>query len=334
MTNHPTNILIEIPIDKKENKTQLFNETIKFKLDEVELECEFILTQQFLEIKLFNHNTKDYYQSIINNKKFEKSVLKKNMEAIKLMPAFFFEKDTNNKHFLFHFGGKTIKLEMIEMTKTDKMTIRIKQLENENQALHEQLGLLTKRVEKLERYQQQEQVKKEQIKSLNNKSIFWLTSGPNQGIKFDDQVGSVTIKSYGNYWRGLRGTTILTNGITAYRFQINQLSGKKGIDGVMIGVCEASVTGCNFKSPNGFMLYSYSGIYKNKNVSVHKYCKPFANNDFVTAIVDMDKKTLSFKINDKDLGVMAKNLPNKVRLALDLYFVGNSVSLLEMSKMI
>ena len=62
------------------------------------------------------------------------------------------------------------------------------------------------------------------------------------------------------------------------------------------------------------------------------YCKAIANGNIVTIILDLNKYTLSYKVNDKDLGIAFKNIAVgndlKYVLAISVPDEGTSVSLI------
>ncbi|KAJ6239713.1 spry domain containing socs box protein [Anaeramoeba flamelloides] len=143
-------------------------------------------------------------------------------------------------------------------------------------------------------------------------------------VEIKDQDRTVIYKSSG--WFGLRGKSIVTSGVRTFKIKINKMGGN-GHDGIMIGVCNYNHTGVNYTSGNGYMLYSHNGSRYHKGTSIN-YARTLNINDVVEIRVDMDKKEVSFKVNNKDYGVAYNNLPNQVRLAIDLYYNNDSATII------
>ncbi|KAJ6255260.1 e3 ubiquitin-protein ligase herc2 [Anaeramoeba flamelloides] len=149
-------------------------------------------------------------------------------------------------------------------------------------------------------------------------------------VLYEEDNSKVTNNSR-YHWRAIRSREIIKNGVHVYNIKVNQLGGKFQQGSIMIGVCDASHRGINNESPNGYMYYSYDGNIYNNNLE-SKYGEPWQVGDIIQVRIDMNQKQLSFTRNNQDYGVAFSNLPNEVRLACDLFYNGESISIIGSKK--
>ncbi|KAJ6231137.1 spry domain containing socs box protein [Anaeramoeba flamelloides] len=129
-------------------------------------------------------------------------------------------------------------------------------------------------------------------------------------------------------WAGVRGNRVYHSGIHKIKFSIDALNGS--YTATMIGVVSDKVSsGVNYKNPKGYMFYATYNGNKYNNGSNSAYGEKCVVGDNVEILLDMDKKTISFIKNGKDLGIAYSNLPESVVLAVDIYESGNQITLLD-----
>ncbi|KAJ6252671.1 spry domain containing socs box protein [Anaeramoeba flamelloides] len=327
-----------MPIEKIEPKGKekpIYSEQINFQFLKREFELQLILTKDHLEIKLYDLSNEDVYQNKINNENFSQLILNKTLKTIKLLPDNFLLYDQVAKHFLFIFGLREIILKAtVKKKNKDLINFKIETLTKENQQLKKRIEILEKNQKTMiEDFEQRFQeiangLSKKQMGGLVKMSgkyvCQWDTSSADSVVFSENDLKVTAIK--GNFWRGARGNKILTQGVTTIKIKMDKLH--LGNGGIMVGVVDSMYKGINYNSAKGHMLYSSNGNYYQNGQPRRRLCKPINQNDIVSVIVDMDRKELSFKLNDIILGVVCSDLPKKVLLAIDLYYQRCSASIL------
>ncbi|KAJ3430626.1 spry domain containing socs box protein [Anaeramoeba flamelloides] len=329
---------VNMPIEKIEPKVkekQIYSEQINFQFLTREFELQLILTKDNLEIKLYDLNNEDVYQNKIKNENFSQIILNKTLKTIKLLPDNFLLYDQVAKHFLFIFGLKEINLKATGKKKNkDLINFKIEMPTKESQQLKKRIEILEKNQKTiLQDFEQRLQEIANRLSKKQTGGLFkmggkpvcqWDTSNA-ESVVFSENNLQVTAIN-GNFWRGVRGDKILAHGVTTIKIKMDKLH--LGNGGIMVGVVDSKYKGINYNSTKGHMLYSSNGYYYQNGQPRRMLCKPLNQNDIVSVIVDMDRKELAFKLNDKTLGTACSDLPKKVLLAIDLYYQKCSASIL------
>ncbi|KAJ3426036.1 spry domain containing socs box protein [Anaeramoeba flamelloides] len=142
-----------------------------------------------------------------------------------------------------------------------------------------------------------------------------------------------TITSFDkDQFKSIKGTNILKNGKYIYKFQIDSIN-SNGNNSTMIGVVAPETTGIGYINAQGWSFYCFNGTKWN-GAKNQKYGTKATQNDIVTMTVDMDKHTLSYKLNENDFGIAFENLPNELKLNLDLYYINEKITLIDSKNII
>ncbi|KAJ3423893.1 spry domain containing socs box protein [Anaeramoeba flamelloides] len=135
-----------------------------------------------------------------------------------------------------------------------------------------------------------------------------------------------TLLSTAMNWKTSRGKVVMETGKWQFQFRIDKVP-SDGTIATMIGVCTPSTTKIAYQG-EGWMFYGYDGH------KWHKYSDQQYNNvkwktgDIIGMFLDMDKHTLRYEYNKKDCGIAYENLPSKLVLAIDMYYVNEQVTIL------
>ncbi|KAJ3437884.1 spry domain containing socs box protein [Anaeramoeba flamelloides] len=339
MTEKQSSVKSTSEITREEK--QLYHKEIYFCIDQNKFKFRFLLTSDWLQITLYHLTNEKIYQNKISNDNLTPKILEMQLIKIKTNPKQFFEFDPKKQQFIYISGFAEILLKAIHPKNDEVFILKVEKLKNDLKKLESQIKILVnknceRRIKFLENKKLDRRIKilENNLKSIvaldnkkkSNRLIKWDTSKKYRNVMFIDK-DRTAISTAGNFWRGIQGNRILTKGTTIYKIRINTLFGN-GHDGIMIGVVESSHSGINYQSPKGYMLYSLNGHFYGSNSQKEKFCDAFDEQDILTVVVDMDKKHLSFRKNEKTLGVASTNLPQQVRLAMDLHFDRNSASIL------
>ncbi|KAJ6245007.1 spry domain containing socs box protein [Anaeramoeba flamelloides] len=327
MTEKQSSVKSTSEITREEK--QLYHKEINFCIDQNKFKFRFLLTSDWLQITLYHLTNEKIYQNKIYNDNLTHKILEMQLMKIKSNPKQFFEFDPKKQQFIYISGFTEILLKAIHPKNDEVFILKVEKLKNENKKLESRIKILENK--KLDR---RIKILENNLKSMvaldnkkkSNRLIKWDTSKKYRKVMFIDK-DRTAISTAGNFWRGIRGNRILTKVTTIYKIRINTLLGN-GHDGIMIGVVESSHSGINYQSPKGYMLHSLSGNFWSSNNQKQKICEAFDEQDILTVVVDMDKKHLSFQKNEKTLCVASTNLPQQVRLAMDLHYDRNSASIL------
>ncbi|KAJ3442257.1 hypothetical protein M0812_11989 [Anaeramoeba flamelloides] len=120
--------------------------------------------------------------------------------------------------------------------------------------------------------------------------------------------------------RQIEGVQIMTSGVHTFRLKIDKLSGC-----MELGVKPPLKKGWVYKVGWTFCL---DCAEKHSLGASYRFGKKCKTGDVITMIIDMDKHTLSYKLNDINLGVSSKNISKEVVIAVGIWGINNQISFL------
>jgi len=160
----------------------------------------------------------------------------------------------------------------------------------------------------------------------------WSTTRKSSALQLDSSntVAEHVGTSSSGTWLSVCADAWFSRGVHTFEVIID----KNKSNWIFIGVAARSWKGYSDQSAgylgqsaDSWSYGSYSGWGKTHNRSNQAYGAAYTAGDKVVATVDMDKKTLSFAVNGKDLGVCHTGLADEVCPAVTLYKGGDKVTL-------
>ncbi|KAJ3426035.1 spry domain containing socs box protein [Anaeramoeba flamelloides] len=230
----------------------------------------------------------------------------------------------NEKDFGIAFENlpNELKLCLDLFYKNEQLTLIDHQIENSNQEnieIKTDIEIKVKTIEIEEPEQIENNTNEKPIDKLNPQTKFGTLELTNE---------NKTIKSLEkDIFKSIKGTNILTKGKHIYKIQIDTIH-SNGFNSSMIGVVTPGTTGIGYINAQGWSFYCFNGT--KWNATKHQeYGTKVKQNDIVTMTVDMDKHTLSYKLNENDFGIAFENLPNELKLCLDLFYTNEQLTLID-----
>lgn len=137
---------------------------------------------------------------------------------------------------------------------------------------------------------------------------------------------SVSIDNDGNSkWGSIMATQAFTRGRAFWKCHVTQCASGNAFVGVMTR--DGKIGNYLGYDENSYGFYGCGNTYKNG--SSHTYASGYRTGDIITCLLDMDKRTLSFKKNEEALGVAFEGLPSELFAAVSLYSNGDSIAIAE-----
>jgi hypothetical protein len=133
-------------------------------------------------------------------------------------------------------------------------------------------------------------------------------------------LGSVSVKNAVNKkWSTIRGSTKMHTGVYHWDVLIDRCVSKN----IFIGVVTPDARRDNYVGcdKHGWAFLAYRAVWHNKG-KTKAYGELFRSGDIVSATLDLDKGTLSFRLNSVELGVAVVGLSGPLYAAFSLYNEG------------